>query len=69
MADAVRDISRIDATVCREHVRTHFSPAIMAAAYVRVYEQLADRPRLSASPGREHAMREARTEQNASAVA
>ncbi|MHB8376370.1 MAG: glycosyltransferase family 4 protein [Dehalococcoidia bacterium] len=40
MADAVSEVRRIDPHACREHVREHFSPATMAANYVRVYERL-----------------------------
>jgi glycosyltransferase involved in cell wall biosynthesis len=43
MAEAVKDVERIDPYVCREHVRMNFAPPIMTAAYVRAYEELLDR--------------------------
>lgn len=44
MVEAVQDIGRIDPDRCRAHVREHFAPAVMAAAYERVYESLVGRP-------------------------
>lgn len=44
MADAVAAVSDIDPQRCRQHVRQHFSPEIMAGAYVELYERLLDRP-------------------------
>jgi glycosyltransferase involved in cell wall biosynthesis len=41
MADAVRDVRRIDPGRCREHVRTQFSPAAMAEGYERLYAAIA----------------------------
>lgn len=43
MVEAVKDIGRIDPYACREHVRAHFSPRIMAARYVRLYEAMLGR--------------------------
>ncbi len=40
MVEAVQQIGLIDPAACREHVRTHFSREIMAAQYLRVYEEL-----------------------------
>jgi glycosyltransferase involved in cell wall biosynthesis len=39
MAEAVDAIGAIDAAACRSHVRRHFSPPAMAAAYLDVYEE------------------------------
>ncbi|MBF6599092.1 MAG: glycosyltransferase family 4 protein [Dehalococcoidia bacterium] len=52
MVDAVRAIDTIDPYACRDHVRQHFSPAIMAARYVHVYEQIVSgrRPATVARP-------------------
>jgi glycosyltransferase involved in cell wall biosynthesis len=47
MAEAVHEVDMIDPARCREHVRERFSPGIMAAEYVRLYEELADRRRWS----------------------
>ena len=44
MADAVSRIGSIDRTACRTHVERHFSPQIMTQNYLRVYEQLLERP-------------------------
>jgi len=49
MAAAVGRLDIIDPARCREHVRQHFSPAIMAENYERVYEAVLDMPRLSPS--------------------
>ncbi len=47
MVEAVKQVGRIDPAACREHVRAHFTPSIMARNYVRVYEELAGRTRRS----------------------
>jgi glycosyltransferase involved in cell wall biosynthesis len=47
MVEAVRMVPAIDPHACREHVRAHFSPEIMGANYLRVYEEILDRPRWS----------------------
>ena len=44
MADAVEDCGTIDALACRSHVASTFSPAAMARAYVRIYEDIAEVP-------------------------
>jgi len=43
MAEAVEMSHTIDARACREHVRANFSAPIMAASYIRVYEEMLDR--------------------------
>jgi glycosyltransferase involved in cell wall biosynthesis len=45
MADAVADVGRIDPARCREHVARNFSPEIMTDGYLRVYDELLERPR------------------------
>lgn len=43
LVDAVRRVDRIDRTDCRRWVEERFSSARMAAAYVALYERIADR--------------------------
>lgn len=45
MAEAVDETAMIDPHRCREHVRERFAPGIMGGEYVRLYEELVDRPR------------------------
>jgi glycosyltransferase involved in cell wall biosynthesis len=45
MAEAVGVVGMIDPHRCRAHVRERFAPGIMAGEYVRLYEELASRPR------------------------
>lgn len=45
MVEAVQDIHKIEPRRCREHVAARFSPQIMAAAYLEVFEQVIDLPR------------------------
>jgi len=40
MVEAVGRVDEIEPRRCRQHVREHFSPQIMASAYLRVYERL-----------------------------
>jgi glycosyltransferase involved in cell wall biosynthesis len=49
MVDAVGQIGTIDPAACREHVRAHFTPSIMAHRYAQVYEELVARPRHTAA--------------------
>src|SRR3954452_2639936 len=44
MADAVEECANIDPAACRAHVESKFSPATMAEAYLRIYEDVADMP-------------------------
>jgi glycosyltransferase involved in cell wall biosynthesis len=41
LADALRRVGEIDPAVCAEHVRTQFSPDLMAERYERVYRRWA----------------------------
>jgi glycosyltransferase involved in cell wall biosynthesis len=43
MAEAVSLVGTIDPHACREHVRRHFSPEIMADEYLRVYDDVLER--------------------------
>ena len=42
MAEAVREIGRIEPARCRDHVRANFSPEMMAQGYEHLYETLAE---------------------------
>lgn len=46
MVEAVPMVRTIDPRACRDHVRAHFSPEIMAGNYVRLYEGIVDRGRV-----------------------
>jgi glycosyltransferase involved in cell wall biosynthesis len=46
MAEAVSMVRSIDPHACREHVRRNFAPEIMAGAYLRMYEEILERPRV-----------------------
>jgi len=50
MAEAVEAVGAIDAAACRAHVRRHFSPATMAAAYLRVYDETIAAARRARAP-------------------
>ncbi len=68
MIEAVKQVDDIDPQTCRDHVRANFSPAIMAARYVKLYEQLVERPAWSTKNGTvDEPRREA--EEDAAAVA
>jgi glycosyltransferase involved in cell wall biosynthesis len=45
LIDAVKLLDRIDRARCREEVERRFSPAAMASAYERVYDELTTAPR------------------------
>lgn len=46
MVDAIADVPRIDPAVCRRHVQQRFSPSIMTANYLRVYDAILNRATL-----------------------
>jgi glycosyltransferase involved in cell wall biosynthesis len=48
LVEAVRDVPKIDPHACRDHVRTHFSPGIMADRYVHLYESILGKAQLGA---------------------
>jgi glycosyltransferase involved in cell wall biosynthesis len=43
MVEAVSLVGTIDPYDCREHVRSHFAPEIMAGHYLRVYDEVLER--------------------------
>jgi glycosyltransferase involved in cell wall biosynthesis len=49
MAEAVQQIGSIDPRQCRDHVKANFAPEIMTAEYLRVYDEILDRPRWTKS--------------------
>lgn len=47
MVEAVGEVGRIDPAACRRDVAARFSPSTMAAGYVKLYEEIAVRPRMT----------------------
>ena len=45
MVAAIDRVGEISAAACRQHVETHFSPAVMTGRYLTVYQSLLDNPR------------------------
>lgn len=71
MVAAVRQVDRIDPARCRQHVSDHFSPAVMADGYLRLYRAILEesvRPRQLA-PAAALSARSTGDEQEALAIA
>ena len=65
MAAAVDRVDEIEPRLCRDHVRTSFSPMVMAAAYVRLYEEIVEAPAWPRTPALDMELRAAAADESA----